>query len=106
MTTTDDGQDNGSKKNNVPDSIEPERTRFSCTGATGYEIRVRDHLETYWFEWFDGWSVTNLENGEVLLKSDQVDQSKLHGALNKVRDLNLTLLSVTCAPATDNKYFP
>ena len=72
---------------------------MDCRGADGYEIRVRDHLETYWHTWFEGWSVTNLENGEVLLKGMGVDQSRLHGALNKIRDLNLTLLSVTVIPA-------
>ena len=61
----------------------------------GYEIRIKDHLETYWYEWFEGWSFTNLECGEVLLKCCNVDQSALFGALNKIRDLNLVLLSVT-----------
>jgi hypothetical protein len=65
-----------------------------CPSGTAYEIRVKDHLETYWFEWFEGWTVTNLEDEEVLLSSTSVDQSGLHGALNKIRDLNLTLLSV------------
>jgi hypothetical protein len=60
-----------------------------------YEIRIKDHLETYWYEWFEGWSITNLECGEVLLRCDNPDQSALHGALNKIRDLNLMLLSVT-----------
>lgn len=60
-----------------------------------YEIRVKDHLDTYWFEWFEGWEITNLENGEVLLSSSRVDHAALHGVLNKIRDLNLTLLSVT-----------
>jgi hypothetical protein len=60
----------------------------------GYEIRIKDHLETYWYTWFEGWSIINLENGEVLLSCKHVDQSGLHGALNKIRDLNLTLLSV------------
>ena len=67
----------------------------------GYEIRVRDHLETYWLEWFEGWSITNLENGEVLLSRSTVDQSALHGALNKIRDLNLMLLSVTLISLED-----
>ena len=61
----------------------------------GYEIKIKDHLETYWYEWFEGWSITNLECGEVLLRRSNVDQSALHGALNKIRDLNLMLLSVT-----------
>jgi hypothetical protein len=92
---------NKHKTNNgrVPDPKMPAQPQISCHGVIGYEIRIKDHLETYWFEWFEGWSVTNLENGEVLLKSLSVDQSKLHGALNKVRDLNLTLLSVKCIPA-------
>ncbi len=62
---------------------------------SGYEIRIRDHLETYWYEWFEGWSITNLESGEVLLRAGSIDQSALHGALNKIRDLNLVLISVT-----------
>ncbi len=61
----------------------------------GYEIRVRDHLETYWCAWFEGWSITNLEKGEVILKRENIDQSALHGALHLIRDLNLTLISVT-----------
>lgn len=60
-----------------------------------YEIRIRDHLETYWYDWFDGWSITELENGETLLQRDGVDPSALHGMLNIIRDLNLTLISVT-----------
>ena len=67
----------------------------SRVAVDGYEIRIRDHLETYWFEWFRDWSITNLENGEVLLRSSRVDQSALQGALNKIWSLNLTLLSVT-----------
>ncbi len=63
--------------------------------CTGYEIRARDHLDPHWFAWFEGWDITNLENGEVLLSKSRVDQSALHGALNKIRDLNLTLISVT-----------
>jgi len=60
----------------------------------GYEIRVRGHLDPHWCAWFENWTITNLENGEVLLTRFNVDQSGLYGALNKIRDLNLTLLSV------------
>ena len=82
------------------------RPQPSGQRADGYEIRVRDHLETYWLNWFEGWEVTNLENGEVLLKGTAVDQSKLHGALNKIRDLNLTLLAVRCVPVDDQTTRP
>ena len=60
----------------------------------GFEIRVREHLDEHWYAWFDGWTITNLENGEALLRNTKADQSGLHGALNKIRDLNLTLLLV------------
>jgi hypothetical protein len=62
--------------------------------GTSYEIRVKDHLEKHWFSYFEGWSIENIENGEVLLSKSNVDQAGLHGVLNKIRDLNLTLLSV------------
>ncbi len=66
--------------------------------GVGYEIRVRNHLNQHWLAWFEGWSVTNLDNGEVLLRKFGVDQSALHGTLNKIRDLNLTLVSVMEIP--------
>ena len=63
-------------------------------GDSGYEIKIKGHLDARGCAWFEGWSITNLENGEVLLKSASVDQSGLHGALDRIRDLNLTLMSV------------
>jgi len=89
-------------KKEKPEVIERGKLQTACRGVHGYEIRVKDHLETYWHKWFEGWSVTNLENGEFLLKSTSVDQSRLHGTLNKVRDLNLTLLGVRCIPANED----
>lgn len=61
---------------------------------TGYQIKFKGHLTSDWCEWFEGWTLNNLETGEVLLTNPSVDQSALHGALNKIRDLNLTLISV------------
>jgi hypothetical protein len=106
MTNSTNGKNCSTNNGQVPGSKIPLQPQTSCPGVIGYEIRVKDHLETYWFEWFEGWSVTNLENGEVLLKSLNVDQSKLHGALNKIRDLNLTLLSVKCIPTKDQSLHP
>ena len=68
-------------------------TKPEKTGSS-YEITVRDHLETYWFRFFEGWTIKNLENGEVLLTNPNIDQAGLHGILNRIRDVNLTLLSV------------
>ncbi len=68
--------------------------RGQARAGTGYEIRVKDHLDPCWWEWFEGWTLRNLGEGEVLLSGAHVDQAALHGALNKIRDLNLTLISV------------
>ncbi len=59
-----------------------------------YEIRLKNHLDQHWFEWFDGWTITNVENGEVILTCSTSDLASLHGVLDKIRDLNLDLISV------------
>lgn len=66
-----------------------------------YEIQVKNHLDKYWLDYFSGWSINNLENGIVLLSISNIDQAGLHGALNKIRDLNLTLLSVKVTKVND-----
>lgn len=59
-----------------------------------YEIRLKNHLEQHWADWFDGWTITNVDNGEVILTCSSTDQTGLHGVLDKIRDLNLILISV------------
>ena len=60
-----------------------------------YEIRIKGHLDTRWADWFEGLTITALDNGETLLTGMVVDQAALHGLLRKVRDLGMPLLSVT-----------
>jgi hypothetical protein len=60
-----------------------------------YEIRVKGHLSKHWSDWFGGLTITNLENGEALLKGHILDQAALYGVLIRVRDLGLPLLAVT-----------
>ena len=60
-----------------------------------YKIRVKGHLDRRWSDWFDGLEITNLQNGETMLSGEIVDQAALHGALAKVRDLNLELVEVS-----------
>ncbi len=59
-----------------------------------YEIRVKNHLDDSWADWFDGWTITNIEDDETILACPDADHAALHGVLDKVRDLNLTLISV------------
>jgi hypothetical protein len=60
-----------------------------------YYIRVKGHLGQQWNEWFDGFTITNVEHGEAIISGINVDQSALHGVLMKVRDLGLPLLGVS-----------
>jgi hypothetical protein len=60
-----------------------------------YEIRVKGHLDGCWSEWFDGLTISNVEDGDAVLSGDIVDQSALHGVLAKVRDLGLPLMAVS-----------
>jgi hypothetical protein len=61
---------------------------------TYYEIRLMGHLNTDWAEWFPGLSLVNQDNGEALLTGYISDQAALHGVLNRIRNLGLTLISV------------
>jgi hypothetical protein len=60
-----------------------------------YEIRLKGHLDSRWAAWFDGLSLTNETDGTTIICGPVVDQSALHGLLQKVRDLGLPLVSVT-----------
>jgi hypothetical protein len=61
-----------------------------------YEIKIKAHLDQIWLERFDGLQFRYLEGDITLLCGSLPDQSALHGLLERIRDLNLTLISVTC----------
>lgn len=60
-----------------------------------YEIRLKGHLDDRWAEWFEGLTITLEEDGDTLLTGPVIDQAALHGLLKKVRDLGLSLVSVS-----------
>ena len=61
-----------------------------------YEIIIKGYLDQSWSVWFAGLMLTHLEGDETLLSGTLPDQAALHGILERVRDLNLTLISVNC----------
>jgi len=65
------------------------------TDIPQYEIRVKGHLGHRWAAWFDGLSLTVLDNGTTVISGPVVDQAALHGLLDKLRDVGIPLLSLT-----------
>jgi hypothetical protein len=60
-------------------------------------IRVKETLNEDWSEWFNGLLITPDEAGNTILKGMLSDQAALRGILVKLWDLNLTILSFSCA---------
>jgi len=61
-----------------------------------YEIKIKGHLDPHWSDWFAGLKLTYLEGDETLFSGPLPDQAALHGLLERIRDLNLTLIAVSC----------
>jgi len=63
-----------------------------------YEIRVKGHLAARWSTWFDGMTLTADEDGTTVIRGGLVDQSALHGLLERLRDIGIPLISLTEIP--------
>jgi hypothetical protein len=69
--------------------------------STLYQIQVQGRIGDRWTHWFDTLTIS-FEHGRdgapvTTLAGPVVDQADLRGILNKLWDLNLTLISVTTA---------
>lgn len=59
-----------------------------------YQFRIREALDEELAAWFSPLRIIRSSTGETILTGPVRDQAELHGLLIKIRDLNLTLLSV------------
>lgn len=59
-----------------------------------YEIKIKEPLDPSWSEWFADFTITASDGGETKIVGFIRDQTALHGLLARIRDLNLTLITV------------
>ena len=71
--------------------LKPESTHIS---QEYYEILIKGHLSPMWSDAFEGMRITQTQGGDTLITGVVADQAALHGLLARIRDLNLTLISV------------
>ena len=62
-------------------------------GSRNYRIKLQGGLDPKWTDWFEQMAIT-IRGGDTILSGPVADQAALHGLLIRIRDLNLTLLSV------------
>lgn len=67
---------------------------FSSIVSGWYEIRIKEEIGDKSLTWFEEFAITQTTSGETVLTGALADQAALHGLLAKIRDLNLTLISV------------
>ncbi len=58
-----------------------------------YRIELEGRLDEEWTDCFDGLTMSYVD-GKTTLVAPAADQAALHGLLNWIRDMNLTLISV------------
>jgi hypothetical protein len=65
---------------------------------TDYQIKIKSHLDDTLAGWFDGMTVSNLEEGDTVLTGPLPDQAALQGILMQISNLGLILISVNALP--------
>ncbi len=74
-------------------------TRPGRDGPSGtYDIRLRGQLDDHWAERLGVPELVREPDGNTLLRGVTADQAALHGLLQRIRDLGVSLISVTHIP--------
>ena len=58
-----------------------------------YRIKLKERLDHNWSHWFEQIAIST-DNDQTILTGPVADQAALHGLLVRIRDLNLTLLTL------------
>jgi hypothetical protein len=66
-------------------------------------IRIAEHLDLNWSDWFEGLNIHHLPDGNTELSGPVVDQAALYGLLNRARDLGLTLVAISLQTEANKK---
>ncbi len=67
----------------------------------GYQLRIAGHLDQHWKAWFGNLDLAHEEDGTTSLTCAIADQAELHGLLTRIRDLGVTLISLTVVDRPD-----
>ena len=65
-----------------------------CCRPEIYEIIINGYLKDRWGDWFECVTFTRGDDGTTTLRGQLPDQTALHSVLLKIRNMNLTLISV------------
>lgn len=64
------------------------------------EIILRNHICVDWAVWFEGLELEKVDDTFTCIHGEIPDQPALHGLLERIRDLNLFLVSVQVTSAS------
>lgn len=68
-----------------------------------YQICIGYKLDATWTEWFEGLEIRPQPDNTTLLVGVLNDSTALHTVLNKIRNLNLDLVSVSYTDLSANQ---
>ena len=72
------------------------------TNQSLYMIRIKEKISPQVLDWFENMMVITTEQNETIMACTIIDQAALHGVLSKIRDLNLTLISISKVELPEN----